>query len=89
VAALRPHGTLCILGVPPEPLSVAAFPLISGARCVCGSNTGGPGRIAEMLDVAARHKVAAKTETFRMAEANQALARVRKNQVRYRAVLVG
>ncbi|HSY01859.1 MAG TPA: NAD(P)-dependent alcohol dehydrogenase [Acidobacteriaceae bacterium] len=87
VAALRPHGTLCLVGVPPAPVSVAAFPLISGERCLCGSNTGGPGRIAEMLDVAARHKVAARTEKFRMAEANQALARVRKNQVRYRAVL--
>jgi uncharacterized zinc-type alcohol dehydrogenase-like protein len=40
-----------------------------------------------MLEVAARHKVAARTEKFRMAEANQALGRVRKNQVRYRAVL--
>jgi alcohol/geraniol dehydrogenase (NADP+) len=87
VAALRPHGTLCLVGVPPTPVSVAAFPLIAGMRGVCGSNTGGPGRIAEMLDVAARHKIAATTENFRMADANQVLGRVRKNHVRYRAVL--
>jgi alcohol/geraniol dehydrogenase (NADP+) len=88
VGALRPHGTLCVLGPSPEPVSITAFPLIAGVRAVSGSNTGGPGRIAEMLDVAARHKVGAQTEGFRMAEVNQALARVRKNHVRYRAVLV-
>lgn len=87
VSALRPHGTLCLVGVPPKPVAVEAFPLIAGARCVCGSNTGSPARIAEMLDVAARHKVAARTETFKMAEANQAIGRLRKNNVHYRAVL--
>lgn len=87
MAALRPHGSLCLVGVPPAPVSVAAYPMIAGARCVRGSNTGGPGLIEEMLDVASRHRVAARTENFRMAQANQALARVRKNHVRYRAVL--
>jgi alcohol/geraniol dehydrogenase (NADP+) len=87
VGALRPHGTLCLVGVPPKPVVVEPFPLIAGARCVCGSNTGSPARIAEMLDVAARHNVAARTETFRMAEVNQAIARLRKNNVHYRAVL--
>lgn len=88
VAALRPHGTMCLVGVPPGPVAVPGFPLIAGARCLCGSNIGSPVRIAEMLDVAARHQVAAKTERFRMADANQALDRVRKNHIRYRAVLV-
>jgi alcohol/geraniol dehydrogenase (NADP+) len=88
IAALRPHGTLCLVGVPPAPVSMAAFPMIAGARCLCGSNTGGPGLIAEMLDVAVRHRIAAQTESFRMADANQALGRVRKNHIRYRAVLV-
>lgn len=87
VSTLRPRGTLCLVGVPPKPVTVAPFPLVSAARCLCGSNTGSPGRIAEMLDVAARHKVGARTESFRMAEVNQALGRVRRNQVRYRAVL--
>jgi uncharacterized zinc-type alcohol dehydrogenase-like protein len=87
VGALRPHGTLCLVGVPPRPVSLEAFPLIAGARCVCGSNIGSPARIAEMLDVAARHNVAARTEAFPMAEANQAISRLRKNNVHYRAVL--
>lgn len=87
VNTLRPHGTLCFTGAPSKPLSLPAFPLISVARSVCGSNTGSPGRIGEMLDVAARHGVKAKIERFRMSEANQALKRLKKGQVRYRAVL--
>lgn len=89
VAALRPHGTLCLVGIPPKPITVAPLPLISGARSVTGSSIGSPALIAEMLDVAARHKVAARIESFRMAEVSQALTRLRKNQVRYRAVLAG
>ena len=41
-----------------------------------------------MLDVAARHGVKAITERFAMAKANDAIAKVKKSKVRYRAVLV-
>jgi uncharacterized zinc-type alcohol dehydrogenase-like protein len=40
-----------------------------------------------MLHVAARHNVKAVTESFAMKDANSAVSRVKKNQVRYRAVL--
>ena len=43
--------------------------------------------IREMLRVAERHKVQAITERFAMAKANDAVNKVKKNQVRYRAVL--
>ena len=87
VNTLRPHGTLCFVGVAPKPISLATFPLIGSMRCVCGSNIGSPSQIAEMLDVAARHGVKAKVERFKMSEANLAVKRVKKSQVRYRAVL--
>ena len=48
---------------------------------------GEPGRLREMLDVAARHGVKAKTERFMMSEANEAIKKANKNKVRYRAVL--
>ena len=85
--ALRPTGTLCLLGIPPSPIAVPAFPLIAGMRTITGNPTGSPSRLREMLDVAARHGVLAKTERFAMAEANEAIAKVKKNKVRYRAVL--
>ncbi len=85
--ALRPTGTLCFVGIPPSPVSLQIFPLISGIRTVTGNPTGSPFRIREMLDVAARHGVRAQTEAFPMAKANEAIERVKKNKVRYRAVL--
>jgi len=87
VNSLRPKGTLCIVGVPPSAISLQAFPLISGQRAVAGSNTGSPRDLHEMLDVAARHGVKAMTERFPMAKANEAIAKVKKSKVRYRAVL--
>jgi uncharacterized zinc-type alcohol dehydrogenase-like protein len=73
--------------VPPSPVCVHAFPLISGQRTISGSAVGSPFRLREMLDVAARHGVKATTELFAMAKANEAIEKLKKNKVRYRAVL--
>jgi uncharacterized zinc-type alcohol dehydrogenase-like protein len=87
IQALRPTGTLCMIGIPPSPMAVQALPLIAGIRSITGNPTGSPSRLREMLDVAARHGVQAKTERFAMAAANEAIEKVKKNKVRYRAVL--
>jgi alcohol/geraniol dehydrogenase (NADP+) len=87
VQALRPTGMLCFVGVPPSAVSVHAFPLISGQRAISGNPTGSPYRLREMLDVAARHGVKATTELFPMSKANEAIEKVKKGKVRYRAVL--
>ena len=87
IQALRPTGTLCFVGVPPSPVTIQAFPIIAGLRSITGSPVGSPHRLKEMLDVAARHGVKAQTEAFPMAKANEAIEKVKKNKVRYRAVL--
>ncbi|MGA2728352.1 MAG: NAD(P)-dependent alcohol dehydrogenase [Terracidiphilus sp.] len=87
IQALRPTGTLCMVGIPPSPMAVQALPLIAGIRSITGNPTGSPSRLREMLEVAARHGVQAKTERFAMAAANEAIEKVKKNKVRYRAVL--
>ena len=87
IAALRPHGSFCFVGMPTKPASFQVQPLVSGIRSVSGCNIGSPMQIVEMLDVAARHGVKAKTEKFPMAKANEAVTRARKSAVRYRAVL--
>ncbi|HEV2325898.1 MAG TPA: NAD(P)-dependent alcohol dehydrogenase [Terracidiphilus sp.] len=87
VHALRPMGTLCFVGVPPSPVAIHAFPVISGKRAITGSPIGSPFGLREMLDVAARHGVKAQTEAFPMAKANEAIDKVRRSKVRYRAVL--
>jgi alcohol/geraniol dehydrogenase (NADP+) len=87
IAALRPTGNFCFVGAPPAPATFPVFPLIGGMKTISGSPIGGPLLIAEMLDVAARHNVKAKTERFALTKVNDAIAKVKKNQVRYRAVL--
>ncbi len=87
ITALRPKGTLVVLGVGPSPLQITGFSLIGGQKAVAGSPSGSPKDLREMLDVAARHGVKAITERFAMKDANKAVDKVKKNQVRYRAVL--
>lgn len=87
IQALRPQGTLCFVGVPPSPVAIHAFPMISGMRAITGSPIGSPFGLREMLDVAARHNVQAQTEPFPMEKANEAIEKVKKSKVRYRAVL--
>jgi uncharacterized zinc-type alcohol dehydrogenase-like protein len=87
IEALRPKGTLVILGAGPSPLQIPGAGLISNNLSVAGSSIGSPRDLREMLDVAARHNIKAITERFAMKDANTAVSRVKKNQVRYRAVL--
>jgi alcohol/geraniol dehydrogenase (NADP+) len=87
VNALRPKGMMCVVGVPPSPIQVQASSLIGQQRAISGSPSGSPRDLHEMLDVAARHGVRAITERFAMGKANDAVAKVKKNQIRYRAVL--
>ncbi len=87
VNALRPHGALVFVGIPPRPASFPVFPLISGVKSIAGCTIGSPTQIVEMLDVAARHGIRAVTENFAMRDANTAVERARKGAVRYRAVL--
>lgn len=87
IHALRPNGMLCLVGAPPKAIQLQVPPIIGGQRAVSGSSTGSPKDLYEMLDVAARHNIKAVTEPFAMSKANEAVTRVKKNQVRYRAVL--
>ena len=87
VGALKPKGTFCLVGAATSPIQVQGFSLLAGQKSISGSPTGSPRDLYEMLDVAARHGVKAITERFAMSKANDAVARVKRNQVRYRAVL--
>jgi alcohol/geraniol dehydrogenase (NADP+) len=87
IGALRPNGILCLVGAPAEPLSIPSFALIGGQKTVTASVIGGRPAIREMLEFAARHGVAAKTEPRAMKDADSALDRVRQGKARYRVVL--
>jgi uncharacterized zinc-type alcohol dehydrogenase-like protein len=87
LGTLAPKGRLHIVGVPPEPMSIQAFPLIGGQRSVGGSPSGAPGTVAKMLDFCARHRIEAITEEFPMSQANEAIERLEAGKARYRIVL--
>ena len=87
IATLAPNGRLHLVGAVPEPIPVAAFPLIVGQRSVSGSPSGAPATIATMLEFASRHEVVPQTEHFPMSDINEAFARLDSGKARYRIVL--
>ncbi len=88
VNALRPDGVLSFVGALSEPLTIPTGLLLARRRSVSGSPIGGRVAMREMLDFAARHGIGAEVEVLPMSEVNQALDRLRRNDVRYRFVLV-
>lgn len=75
--ALRPNGTLCVLGSQAEPLRVPAAALLVDQRRLTGSSIAPRHMIRELLELAARQGIAARVELRPLAEANAALQRVR------------
>ena len=84
---LRVEGTMVLLGVPPEPTPVSAFPLIMGRRSLSGSLIGGIKETQEMLDFCAEHNIVSEIEIIPVQQVNVAYERMMKNDVRYRFVL--
>ncbi len=85
---LGSDGTLALVAGPPEEkLEFSFFQLLSKRRRILASPIGGRAVMGEMLEIAARHGVEPLVEVFPMDRVNDALAHVRANRVRYRAVL--
>jgi alcohol dehydrogenase (NADP+) len=84
---LKTDGTLIYLGVPPEPIQIAAFPLIFQRRNVSGSLIGGIAETQEMLDYCAAHGITADVEVINMKDINHAYERMENSDVKYRFVI--
>jgi uncharacterized zinc-type alcohol dehydrogenase-like protein len=84
---LRIEGAMVLLGVPPEPMPVAATSLIFGRRTLSGSLIGGIKETQEMLDFCAEHNIVSEIELIPVQQVNVAYERMMKNDVRYRFVL--
>ena len=84
---LRPNGLLCFVGVPEAPLRLDVGSMLGRQLGVATSAIGGRAAIREMLDFAARHGTLPKVQLLPLAQANAALAQVRKGRARYRVVL--
>ncbi|OEV03582.1 NAD(P)-dependent alcohol dehydrogenase [Streptomyces oceani] len=87
LTALAVDGTLCLVGIPEQDLRVDPLSLIVGAKNLAGAGSGGTGETQEMLDFCVRHGITAETEVLPAHQVNTGLARLARNDVRYRFVL--
>ncbi len=84
---LARDGTMVVVGAPPEPTPVAAFPLIFGRKRLAGSLIGGIKETQAMLDFCAEHGVASDIELIPIQQINEAYERMLRGDVRYRFVI--
>ena len=84
---LRRDGTMVLLGIPPTPAEVQAFPLIAKRRRLAGSLIGGIRETQEMLDYCAARNIASEVEVIPIQQIEQAYERTIKGDVRYRFVI--
>ncbi len=89
LAQLKLNGTLALVGIPDQPLSVQPFSVIMNRRSLAGSAIGGMRETQEMLDFCAEKGIVADVEVFGYDKVNEAYDRVVKGDVKYRFVLDG
>lgn len=84
---LKRDGVLTLVGVPPEPVPLAAFSLIAPRRILTGSLIGGLPETQEMLDFCAEHGITSDIEMISIDKVNEAYERMLKSDVKYRFVI--
>jgi len=84
---LRHDGAVVLVGLPPEPLEIGAFNVVTGRRSFSGSNIGGIAETQEMLDFCFKHNITAQSEIINIQDINTAFERLEKGDVKYRFVI--
>jgi alcohol dehydrogenase, propanol-preferring len=84
---LKPRGKLLLVAAPHEPLTVNPFGLLSG-RTIAGWPSGASIDSEETMAFSRLTGVRPRTEIYPYERAEEAFARVMKNDVRFRAVIV-
>ncbi len=84
---LRLNGTLCLVGLPEVPVSVAPFSVVANRRSLAGSGIGGMKETQEMLDYCADHSIVSDIELTSIDKLAEAYERVVKADVKYRFVI--
>jgi alcohol dehydrogenase (NADP+) len=80
-------GTMALVGLPENDLTVSAFTLVGQRRRLTGTNNGGIPQTQEMLDFCGEHGLGADIEVIGFDQVNEAWDRVVASDVRYRFVL--
>ncbi|PPK92630.1 putative zinc-type alcohol dehydrogenase-like protein [Kineococcus xinjiangensis] len=84
---LKVNGTLVLVGLPENPIPVAAFSVVQNRRSLAGSKIGGIRETQEMLEFCAEHGLGAEIEVIDASQVNEAWERVIASDVRYRFVI--
>ncbi len=87
MSLLRLDGTLCQVGLPDQPLPVAAFSLVTNRRSLSGSMIGGMEETQAMLDYCAEKNIVSDIELTTVDKLDSAYERVVKGDVKYRFVI--
>ncbi len=87
LSLLKLDATLCLVGIPETPVSIAPFSVIANRRSFAGSGIGGMKETQEMLDYCAEKGITADIELTSYDKLDEAYERVVKGDVKYRFVL--
>jgi len=87
LSLLKLDGTLVMVGIPTEPISIRTFSMAMARRRVAASNIGGIAETQEMLDFCAEHGFGADIEIIDAKDINTAWERVINSDVKYRFVI--
>jgi alcohol dehydrogenase, propanol-preferring len=85
--SLRRGGTLSVVGMSPEPISVSTVALVAGEYRIVASAVGTREDLREVLQLAAKGKVKCKIETRGLAEVNEVLSEMKEGRLVGRVVI--
>jgi propanol-preferring alcohol dehydrogenase len=85
--SLKKGGTLMVVGMSPEPVSVSTVALVSGETRILGSAIGTRQDLAEVLVLGASGRVACRYTTEPLSEINETLNLMRQGKLLGRVVL--
>jgi len=87
MSLLKRGATMCLVGMPEQPLVVQPMSLVWGDKALSGSLIGGIQATQDMLNFCAEHGIAADIEMIAIQDVNDAWARMERNDVKYRFVI--
>jgi alcohol dehydrogenase, propanol-preferring len=85
--SLRRGGTLSVVGMAPEPISVSTVALVSGEYKIVAAAVGTRQDLREVLQIAAEGKVKCRIETRGLAEVNGVMSEMKEGRLVGRVVL--
>ncbi|MBO0799430.1 MAG: zinc-binding dehydrogenase, partial [Blastocatellia bacterium] len=85
--SLRRGGTLSVVGMSPDPISVSTVALVAGEYKIVASAVGSRQDLREVLQIAAEGKVACRVETRELPEINEVLGEMKNGRLMGRVIL--